>query len=194
MISEDMNDEKYGYLDWLSWYNPTGEKLFHSPLYGVMNTSTVLSGGIGGSGVLAIHSLDHHCTALLSPLTNFMSSSRQSPPSSPGTIQYGIMGNVTSIPAGYSMKTILYIGEGLGINAAVSQWGSVVRKYHNKGDMRQSVEKDITLRYLGYTTDNGAYYYYKTVDGLNYQDTMTSIKQYAENLSVPYKYVLLDSW
>ena len=53
---------------------------------------------------------------------------------------------------------------------------------------------DITLQYLGYTTDNGAYYYYNTEDDLNYEETLIKVKKYADKVNLPYRYVLLDSW
>jgi len=60
-------------------------------------------------------------------------------------------------------------------------------------------DKDFTLQYLGYSTDNGAYYYYNVEplsdgsDG-NYEDTLLRVKDYADEESIPYKYVLIDSW
>mmetsp|Transcript_37428 Transcript_37428/g.117006 ORF Transcript_37428/g.117006 Transcript_37428/m.117006 type:complete len:541 (+) Transcript_37428:1079-2701(+) len=55
-------------------------------------------------------------------------------------------------------------------------------------------ERDISLRYLGYATDNGAYYYYHTEDGVNYEETLEDVHDYAEKIGVPYKYILIDSW
>jgi len=36
-------------------------------------------------------------------------------------------------------------------------------------------KEDFSLRFLGYTTDNGAYYYYNTEPGMNYEETILSI-------------------
>ncbi len=193
--SVDSDSLRYGYLDWVSWYNPEGiHKGFHSPLAGPWNSSISLTGGIGGSGVLCVFDQVTAQSCVISPLTNFMSTSRYSP--NPGELAFGIMGNATTIPALHSVKTIIYIADDntLGVNAAMKGWGNMLRTYYDKGDVHISRAKDVTLQYLGYTTDNGAYYYYHTIPHLNYQDTLTVIKQYADSLNTPYKYVLLDSW
>lgn len=49
-------------------------------------------------------------------------------------------------------------------------------------------------RYLGYSTDNGAYYYYNTVPQSNYEDTMLAVAQYAASEGIAYRYWLADSW
>ena len=41
----------------------------------------------------------------------------------------------------------------------------------------------------GYWTDNGAYYYYKTVDGMNYEDTLIHLQQKTQEMEIPMKYV-----
>jgi hypothetical protein len=50
---------------------------------------------------------------------------------------------------------------------------------------------DLTINYLGYYTDNGAYYYYNTLSKNNYEQTIIKIK---ENISLPIHYIQLDSW
>ena len=46
----------------------------------------------------------------------------------------------------------------------------------------------------GYSTDNGAYYYYETEPNKNYQETMIDVKAYHDRIGLPTKWVLLDSW
>ena len=48
--------------------------------------------------------------------------------------------------------------------------------------------------HTGYSTDNGAYYYYQTEPLKNYQETMLDVKAYHDKLGLPTKWVLLDSW
>ena len=110
----------------------------------------------------------------------------------PGILQFGISGNVSSIPAHFRLQTIMAASRGVG--TSMRNWGELLRKTYHKQDYATSRAKDVTLQYLGYTTDNGAYYYYNTVPGLNYQDTIFAIKKYADAELLPYKYVLLDSW
>ena len=40
---------------------------------------------------------------------------------------------------------------------AFSKWGSALRKYHGKS--LDGIQRDVARKYLGYWTDNGAYYY-----------------------------------
>lgn len=198
-------DEPAGFSHWISWYwlnqssDPSSRrrqlleaKGFDSPVYGKWSESSVLYGGIGGSGVTSIFNGDASIAAVLSPLDGFMAASQQS--TAEGVRSMGIMGNVTDIPAGYSMNSILYFGKG--IRAAMHAWGATLLKAHNKPNLATSgfAAADVSLSYLGYTTDNGAYYYYQTVPGKNYQETILDVKAYADSISLPYRYVLLDSW
>jgi hypothetical protein len=50
------------------------------------------------------------------------------------------------------------------------------------------------LQFLGYSTDNGAYYYYTTEKNKNYQDTILDIAKDAKAQKIPYRYWLADSW
>ena len=59
--------------------------------------------------------------------------------------------------------------------------------------------RDYSLNYLGYSTDNGAFYYYQTEDhqpgkrgppytpGKTYEETLIDVKHYADSIGVPYK-------
>ena len=47
---------------------------------------------------------------------------------------------------------------------AFSKWGSALRKYHGKSV--DGIQRDVARKYLGYWTDNGAYYYYSSNLGL----------------------------
>ena len=44
------------------------------------------------------------------------------------------------------------------------------------------------MRYLGYYTDAGAYYYYNTEDGMNYDETFEFIRDYVERTKFPVKF------
>lgn len=78
------------------------------------------------------------------------------------------------------------------MNSAMDAWGSILLKQYGKE--RYAYQKDLAMRYLGYSTDNGAYYYYQTEPNKNYEDTLVDVMSYAKAESLPYKYVLLDSW
>ena len=203
VVSEE--DEPTGYSHWISWYwlnqssdpNNRRRKLleakgFDSPVSGKWREHSLLYGGIGGSGVTAVFNEDASVTAVMSPFDTFMAASQSS--LSPGVRSMGLMGNITEIPEGFAMQSIIYFGTG--IQATIEGWGGTLLRAYNKPDLMSSgyVQSDISLSYLGYTTDNGAYYYYKTVPGKNYQDTILDIKAYADKLGLPYRYILLDSW
>jgi len=206
-LTNSDNKQDTGFAQWVSWfYTDTEESLsadrrralvapgFDSPLVGSWNdVSANISGGMGGSGVLCVFEANavENRAVVLAPLNNFMVSSHQLM-TEEGSLSYGIMGNVTEVPRDFSLKTMLYVGTG--INGAMREWGSLMRSYYGKGDARSASKRDITLQYLGFTTDNGAYYYYNTAPNMNYEETMNAVKKYADSVQIPYQYVLLDSW
>ena len=59
---------------------------------------------------------------------------------------------------------------------------------------------DYATEWLGFSTDNGGYYYYgwrptaTTPDYKNYQQALTGVHDYSVQESIPYKHLLLDSW
>eukprot|EP01012_Entosiphon_sulcatum_P028632 TRINITY_DN3468_c0_g1_i1.p1 TRINITY_DN3468_c0_g1~~TRINITY_DN3468_c0_g1_i1.p1 ORF type:complete len:750 (+),score=126.46 TRINITY_DN3468_c0_g1_i1:23-2251(+) len=148
-------------------------------------------GGLDGGPVIVFDKA-LSVVAVASPFSNFMAASHAL---IDGSLAFGIMGSVTSVPSGYSLQTILQFGRGpsRGIRSAMMQWGSSLLKFYNKAS-EPSPEYDITLKYLGYSTDNGAYYYYKTEPGKNYEDTLVDVQKYAQSVGIPYRYILLDSW
>ena len=50
------------------------------------------------------------------------------------------------------------------------------------------LEPRYAMRYLGYYTDAGAYYYYNTEDGMNYDETFEFIREYVERTKFPVKF------
>ena len=50
------------------------------------------------------------------------------------------------------------------------------------------------MRYLGYYTDAGAYYYYNTEPGMNYEETFDYIRDYADDTNYPIRFAQYDSW
>jgi len=72
-------------------------------------------------------------------------------------------------------------------------WGSLLLA--RGGKVRAAAwERDLTLRTLGYSTDNGAYYYYNTAPNASYEQTMLRVAEYAAAARLPYRYWLADSW
>ena len=133
-------------------------------MFGVWNHDTVLLGGIDGSSVTCVFDDDSNEAAVLSAFENSMAMSSKSVK---GKLQYGIMGNVTSIPVNFSTTMIVSFSAS-GVNGAIHKWGKAMRVLHGKHSLAVSRDMDITLQYLGYTTDNGAYYYYLTEPDKDY--------------------------
>ncbi|MEJ2279062.1 MAG: hypothetical protein P8Y70_15145 [Candidatus Lokiarchaeota archaeon] len=107
-----------------------------------------------------------------------------------GRISCGIQGEIQSLPIDFTQKFVLYFGKG--INKSMQGLGDILLQYNDVST--KSLYANICTSYLGYWTDNGAYYYYKTEKGLNYEETLVGIKNYFEKHDIPIKYYNFDSW
>ena len=97
----------------------------------------------------------------------------------------------------------------------MEEWGELMRFYYDRPTHYR--DSDLTLNYLGFWTDGGttatlqginvsstteidlvtnplpfimctgAFYFYNTEPGKNYQDTILEVKSYAEKVKLPYK-------
>ncbi|KAH9500569.1 hypothetical protein Btru_072292 [Bulinus truncatus] len=142
-----------------------------------------------GGGPLVI--FDNSSNAMVvSPLSQFMATSNNVS-FMQQQVSYGILGLVDTVPAGFQVDFIVYFSD-RGINQAVTEWGQFLQFYYDKLPYRRI--SSLTLNYMGYWTDNGAYYYYHTEDGKNYQTTMLDAVSYIKNLSLPFQYLQYDSW
>ena len=109
-------------------------------------------------------------------------------------LSYGVIGSVTSIPPGFVARTLVAATRG-GPSAGMLRAGRAALRYH--GTVRAG---DNSTKVLGYGTDNGAYFYYKTeinrTDGkpLTYEQTLLDVMADARARDIPYQYVQLDSW
>ena len=171
----------------------------HYPQYGKFSSSassgsTTLAGGMKNSGALCLFLENLQLSLVISPISSFMSSSLyvHAPSSGPRVAQWGIMGGATSIPAGFESSFVLAAFNG-GINAAMKKWGSLLLEVYGK-TAGSGHERDLTLQYVGYSTDNGAFYYYYQGNHSNYQETIVEVTKYAEKVGLPYAYIQLDSW
>ena len=89
------------------------------------------------------------------------------PRSEESQIWFGLPGLVDQLPEnGYDISTIISYSD-KGFYESVQKWGATLRKYTGKGLERR--ESDDTVNYLGYWTDNGAFYYYNTEENKNYE-------------------------
>ncbi len=151
-----------------------------------------LDGFYGGtqSGVPLISFNEQLQTIVLSPLNHFANAVQIRSKKFDGNLACGLHGLVDKVPAGFSQEIILYAGQG--VNQTVFDWGSQLLKLGGKTRVDQ--DSDFTANYLGYWTDNGAYYYYKTEPDKNYELTMLDVVQDLKTERIPAKYLQLDSW
>jgi len=139
------------------------------------------------SAPVLLYDDDLNCL-IISPLDKFLNVAISEEKN--GRINCGIQGEIKNIPKNYSVKFILYFSQG--INKPMEELGDILLKYHNSS--RKSLYSEIVSSYLGFWTDNGAYYYYKTEKRKNYEDTLVSIKDYFEEHKIPIRYYNFDSW
>ena len=71
----------------------------------------------------------------------------------PETLDFGTMGSLTSLPAGFSVSHVLVASRG-GVNKAFRAWGDHLLSYYGKPPQWSKNGGDVTSSYLGYTTDN----------------------------------------
>lgn len=107
--------------------------------------------GCDGMGPLVIY--DRNLTTLLiAPLDQFMVNSAAADAS---TIRCGLRGSVASVPAGFTLSTILVGGRG--VTATVRRWGELMLRRYGKPPaqqrLRAAYERDPSLRSLSYWTD-----------------------------------------
>jgi len=157
--------------------------------------------GVKGTGPVIFFDEAATTSAVVSSFSQFMAASSQY---DKGQLSFGVQGSITEFPAGYSLSFVLSLGpKGGGVNAGMEAWGNKLLAVYGKD--RAVTYRDYALNYLGYSTDNGAFYYYNTEGrqgsrhhtthkGKDYQDTLIDVKKYADSEGIPYKYILLDSW
>jgi hypothetical protein len=124
---------------------------------------------------------------IMSPLDKFMDA-MQAPVK--GEWHCGFGGLNEKIPTGTVSWTMLVSGHG--INDTFMKWGKDIQDWY--GHKPVDAYADVTLSHLGYWTDNGSYYYYRTEPGMNYHETLLAVKEYALGEGIPYAYFQIDSW
>jgi hypothetical protein len=122
---------------------------------------------------------------VLSPFSRFMATSLSQ---TNNILEYGVMGSILSIPPNYNHSMIVFYSS-KGINEGIREWGQAMQKAHNRTNEHRL--NDLTLNYLGYYTDGGAYYYYNTEQGINYEETIVNVRH---QIPLPIHYIQLDSW
>jgi hypothetical protein len=141
--------------------------------------------GIHSGPLLLYDSLCNAC--ILSPASNFMIASTEEDGSS---VHCGLNPNLVGIPPGLTQSTILVVEPG--INRAWETWGRALTDLYRK--TRPANDADVSLKYIGYWTDNGATYYYRYDTTKGYAGTLLALKKRYDEQRVPIRYLQLDSW
>ena len=174
-------------LGWMTWAGPFLNRGLAGPLFGSWAAATKSwPGGLSG-GPIAIFDQAGAETLILSAASEFMGVSAAA---EGGALNQGAMGSAASLPAGFAYETVAWAGAaGQGINAGIMSWGAGLLAKHGKPHGLS--RSDFTNTNLGYNTDHGAYIYYNTP---NYSATLDAVADDAMAKSIPFKFILLDSW
>jgi hypothetical protein len=149
-----------------------------------------LPSGDGGGGPVAVFDRNGS-TVVLSAASEFMSAAWARVARGNTTLSSGTLGTVTPLPAGFRSLTIAMAAAGP--TAGVVAVGEKLQRLYGK-NASASRELDPTLRTLGFSTDNGAYYYGKPEKGKDMEQTMIDMHTYSKQAKLPIQYALLDSW
>jgi hypothetical protein len=163
----------------------TGFSSLHA---GIWNSSSkVVTNSLEGGPVVLfdLNKKGQDDVVIISPFSHFMATSLNQ---QDNVLQYGVMGSAITIPANYDSSLVLFYSPN-GINNGIHQWGQLMQQAYNRTD--QYRQNDITVKYLGYYTDGGAYYYYNTEGALNYEETLLAAHR---KINLPFHYIQLDSW
>jgi len=127
-------------------------------------------------------------TFILSPASNFMTAVGQR--GSAGALQMPIDSSIATLPAGFTLSTLLSFGSG--INATFDSWGKTLTGL--RGKMRPANDSSALLNQLSYWTDAGAAYYYHFGDPTSYVPQLLAMKPLFSSGNVPFGSLELDSW
>lgn len=105
-------------------------------------------------------------------------------------IASGLNPSLANLPAGFTHTSWLAVGSG--VEATVHQWGRALTQL--AGKPRPTDDADFSVKYLGYWTDNGAYYYYNYDKSKGYAGTILALAQRYREEKIPIHYMQLDSW
>ena len=124
--------------------------------------------------------------AVLGPMDHFMLAFTKKNEN----IYHGLEGLIQEIPEGFSHSVLLLFTQG--INKAIVDWCAFLQKYYDVGS--KNPYDDPVLAYLGFWTQNGAYYYYRKEKGMTYEQTISYACQTFKEKGIPFRYFQLDSW
>jgi hypothetical protein len=166
----------------LSQYPPKLHHLTYTGIFGGFSFSR-----FGADGPWAFFD-DRGNAFIISAASHFMNGFLSR--GSRGQLRCGIVANTQQIPAGFVATAVLAMASG--VNQAFENWGRFLTDL--AGKKRPANDADIGLKYLGYWTDHGAHYYYRTAPGLDYVGTLLKVRDEFGAANQRLGYLQLDSW
>ncbi|HEY1661777.1 MAG TPA: hypothetical protein VGI03_05105 [Verrucomicrobiae bacterium] len=131
---------------------------------------------------------DHANAVIISPASHYMVASMLG--DGQKEIESGFNPNLRNLPAGFTQQTLVAFGNG--INKTWDLWGQALLNLEHA--QRPGDDADSVLKYLGYWTDNGAFYYYNYDMEKGYAGTLQSLVDHYRQEQIPIRYLQLDSW
>jgi hypothetical protein len=151
-----------------------------------------LGTGMYGNVPLMLYNRDTLRNVIIAPANNFKVAFQSRTKDLAGDLGCGVHGVVASLPAHYTHQTLIMAGEG--INNGFERWGDLLLRRYGKQRYDTTNTNDIFRSKLGYNTNTGGFYWYNTEPGMNYEETILSVKKYHVSIGVPVRYYELDSW
>ncbi len=127
---------------------------------------------------------------LISPASHFMVASMSG--DGHQRVASGFNPNLRHLPAGFTQQTLVAFGKG--INRTWDLWGDALLALNGSKGKRPANDADVILKYLGYWTDNGTFYYYHYDDDKGYTGTLQALVSRYHREKIPIRYLQLDSW
>ncbi len=131
---------------------------------------------------------DQANAVVISPASHFMVASMIG--DGQKEIGSGFNPRLRNLPAGFTQQTLVAFGNG--INKTWDLWGQALLSLEHA--QRPGDEADTVLKYLGYWTDNGAFYYYNYDMARGYAGTLQELVGHYQQEQIPIRYLQLDSW
>jgi hypothetical protein len=126
--------------------------------------------------------------AVISPASHFMVASMIG--DGKQEVASGFNSNLRNLPVGFTQQTLITFGNG--INHTWDVWGHALLSLEHA--RRPADDADTVLKYLGYWTDNGAFYYYNYDLDKGYAGTLQALVERYRQEEIPIRYLQLDSW
>ena len=106
--------------------------------FGVWQSDQTIPDGILNSGPMLFYNDKGHAL-VISPYTNFMAASTHQRGEAPyKRLDWGIMGGIGELPAGFEHKTLAYCSDH-GVGSALEGWGNLLRRvYRGQSNLRTS--------------------------------------------------------